>query len=344
MTYGATPLGRLERVDLRDYWLNEASHFTPWLAREENVALLGEAIGIDLEVQQQEANVGPFRADILCRNTANSSLVLVENQLARTDHTHLGQLFTYAAGLDAVTVIWVAAQFTEEHRAALDWLNDITHEGFNFFGLEIELWRIGDSVAAPKFNIVSQPNDWTRSIRETTGGVSEHQQFRRRFWKSFLDHLANQKSHLAGRRTPSSDYWLDFGIGRSHFALSCQAGFRDGWIAALLVIGGDEGHAHYHLLEAQRPAIEGELGEAVIWDFDPNRRQSHVKVLREALDPTDESQWPEIHEWLRLKAELLDRVFRPKVRTLDAGDWRLEEENEVEAPARVTMPPEGSPT
>jgi hypothetical protein len=134
-----TPLGRLERADLREVWLSEAGDFTPWLAREENVALLGDAIGLELEVEAQEKDVGPFRADILCKDTATANWVLVENQLERTDHGHLGQLLTYAAGLQAVTIVWIAQRFTEEHRAALDWLNEITDDRFNFFGLEIEL-------------------------------------------------------------------------------------------------------------------------------------------------------------------------------------------------------------
>ena len=139
--------------------VGEASDFTPWLAQQDNITLLGEAIGIELEVETQEKNVGPFRADILCRDTVNGHYVLVENQLERTDHGHLGQLLTYAAGLDAVTVVWVAARFTEEHRAALDWLNRATSTEFNFFGLEIEVWRIGDSAMAPKFNAAP----WRRS-------------------------------------------------------------------------------------------------------------------------------------------------------------------------------------
>ena len=109
-------LGRLEKVSPRTYWEHEDTEFTPWLAQEENIALLGDTIGIELEVQEQEAAVGPFRADILCRNTANGSLVLIENQLERTDHTHLGQLFTYAAGLDIVTIVWIARHFREEQR------------------------------------------------------------------------------------------------------------------------------------------------------------------------------------------------------------------------------------
>src|SRR5256885_2050308 len=135
-------LGRLQRVDLREVWLSESSGFTPWLAQQENMKLLGETIGIDLECEAQEKEVGPFRADILCKDTATDSWVLIENQLERTDHGHLGQLLTYAAGLEAVTIVWVAREFTDEHRAALDWLNEITGQKFNFFGLEIELWRI----------------------------------------------------------------------------------------------------------------------------------------------------------------------------------------------------------
>ena len=118
-------LGRLEKIDLRTYWKKEATDFTPWLAKEENIQLLSETIGIELEVKSQEQSVGPFSADILCKDTMNDHYVLIENQLEKTDHTHLGQLMTYAAGLDAVTIIWIAQKFTEEHRAALDWLNRI---------------------------------------------------------------------------------------------------------------------------------------------------------------------------------------------------------------------------
>src|SRR5438874_2064357 len=160
----AISLGRLEKVDLRTVWTNEAGDFTPWLGREENLRLLGDAIDIELEPEAQEKYVGPFRADLLCKDAATGDWVLIENQLERTDHTHLGQLLTYAAGLQAVTIVWVAERFTDEHRATLDWLNEITDDQINFFGLEIELWRIADSPVAPKFNIVSQPNDWSRSV------------------------------------------------------------------------------------------------------------------------------------------------------------------------------------
>src|SRR5258707_14181126 len=124
----AKELGRLERVEARDVWTNEATDFTPWLAEGNNLVLLGEAVGIDLELEAQEKDVGPFRADILCKDTTTDNWVLIENQLERTDHTHLGQLLTYAAGLSVVTIVWIADHFSEEHRATLDWLNQRTDE------------------------------------------------------------------------------------------------------------------------------------------------------------------------------------------------------------------------
>jgi hypothetical protein len=124
----AKNLGRLQKVDLREAWSSESTDFTPWLAQEENLKLLGKAIDMELELESQEKEVGPFRADILCKDTATYDWVLIENQLERTDHSPLGQLLTYAAGLNAVTIVWVAERFTEGHRAALDWLNEHTDE------------------------------------------------------------------------------------------------------------------------------------------------------------------------------------------------------------------------
>lgn len=145
MTDNHAQLGLLEQVDLKNVWNNEPKEFTPWLAKSENLQLLGDVVGIELELEAQEKMLGPFRADILSKDTVNNQWVLIENQIERTDHAHLGQLLTYASGLKAVIIVWIARRFTDEHRAALDWLNEITDSRINFFGLEIELWRIGDS-------------------------------------------------------------------------------------------------------------------------------------------------------------------------------------------------------
>ena len=182
----------MENVDLREVFTTEDGDFTPWLAQEENLKLLGESISIDLQLEAQEKDVGPFRADILFKDTVTDNWVLIENQIERTDHTHLGQLLTYAAGLQAVTIVWIAKRFTEEHRATLDWLNERTDDHINLFGLEIELWRIDDSPIAPKLNIGSQPNDWTRTVRaaaQEAGEITEHRQMQLRFWIAFREFM-----------------------------------------------------------------------------------------------------------------------------------------------------------
>ena len=274
--------GRLERVDLRTAWKNEASDFTPLLASDDNIRLLGDTLGLDLEVQQQEAQVGPFRADILCRNTADNSLVLVENQLERTDHGHLGQLFTYAAGLDAVTVVWIASRFTEEHRAAVDWLNRITHDGFHFFGLEIELRRIGGSKPAPKFNVVAKPNDWSKVVAEARqqrrypdAGPAEA--------GGLLDRV--RPGHQTGARfkvpKPQPSIWVGYGIGRSGFGMYPTLSVNADRVAVRVTMNDGDAEAYYHLHAEQREAIEAELGFSVDWQDKPGHKECTLEARRE---------------------------------------------------------------
>ena len=173
----ATPnLAKIERVpDLRATWPNEAQDFTPWLA--ENIAQLGEALGMDLELQQIEAPVGGYSLDILATDLNRSRPVIIENQLETTDHDHLGKLLTYAAGFDAEAVVWVTREFRDEHRQALDWLNQRTGEDTQFFGITVELWRIGDSLPAPHFNVVASPNGWSKRGQSSCRGKKSREFF-----------------------------------------------------------------------------------------------------------------------------------------------------------------------
>ncbi len=150
-----------ERRPPREFWLHEAHNFTPWLA--ENLSCLAESLKMELAFEAREKSVGEFRADLVCRNAADNSRVVIENQLTRSDHSHLGQVLTYAAGLQAVTVIWVATEFRREHRATLDWQNEITEERFRFFGVELRTWRTRTSGYRAEFAIVSKPEGWLQS-------------------------------------------------------------------------------------------------------------------------------------------------------------------------------------
>jgi hypothetical protein len=324
MTTATTHLGRLERVDLREVWPSEDGDFTPWLARPENIELLGEAIGLELEVEAQEKDVGPFRADILCKDTATNTWVLVENQLERTDHSHLGQLLTYAAGLQAVTIVWVAQQFTDEHRAALDWLNEITDGRFNFFGLEIELWRIGGSPVAPKFNVVCQPNDWTQTVSQIATSLdamelTDTKRLQLEFWTAFRRLLQERGSRIRGTK-PLPQNWNNFAIGRSDIWLETFVNTRDKRIAVALAFGGPQARAHFDQLHQERPPIEAEVGQELDWHAEPGKKQCRVFLRWEETDPALRDKWPEQHEWLREKLELFHRVFAQRVKNLYAAE------------------------
>lgn len=165
-TVSSIQIAAMKRMGIREVWIDEAQHFTPWLA--ENIHILGESLGLDLEVQATEKFVGMFRADIIATDITTGEAVLIENQLDRTDHSHLGQLLTYASGVRATTVVWIAGQFSEEHRSALDWLNEVAGKSIRFFGIEIELWSIAGSLPAARFNVVSKPNSWKQLLLPVT--------------------------------------------------------------------------------------------------------------------------------------------------------------------------------
>ena len=321
-------LGRLKRVDLRNIWETEAQDFTPWLAQEDNLAVLSDAIGIELELEAQEKNVGPFRADILCRNVDSSddeAWVLIENQLERTDHNHLGQLLTYASGLNTVTIVWIAARFSDEHRAALDWLNEITEDKFRFFGLEVELWRIADSPAAPKFNIISKPNDWSRSVSRAARKISEEglnptQKNYIEYWGGLADFL-REHSTIIRPQKPHAQHWATYSIGRSGITLHALGAVRDNWIAVELSMSDVKAKAYFHLLFEDKEGIEQELGFSPEWMELPERKASRIRLHKHGENPTDKVSWQDHFIWFKEKLEAFYRVFRPRILELNPEAW-----------------------
>jgi hypothetical protein len=312
-------LGRLEPVELREIWESESGAFTPWLAQENNLALLGDTIGIELELEAQEKDVGPFRADLLCKDTATNNWVIIENQLERTDHCHLGQLLTYAAGLKAVTIIWIAERFTEEHRAALDWLNEITEDNFTFFGLEIELWRIGNSQIAPKFNIVCQPNDWSKTISEAAQGeITEIKLLQQEYWTKLRDILIDKKSVVKPTKPLPQSYY-GFAVGKAHFWMNSTVNTQKHWIQVSLSCGGNNALDHFLLLKKEQDAIEKEIGCPLNWEELPGKKEKRIS-LRYNTDPTNRDDWPAQHAWLVKYLEAFFNAFAPRIKSLDLDE------------------------
>lgn len=310
-------LGRIEKVELRDVWVDEARDFTPWLALPENLEILGDTLGIDLELEAQEKDVGPFHADLLCRNTAESdSWVVIENQLEKTDHRHLGQLLTYAAGLKATTIVWISSEFNEQHRAALDWLNHLTDKSVRFFGLVVELWRIGESPAAPRFNLICQPNEWETTVRTATESLSSSedtptQNLRFRYWTAFRNYLQENKSKLHPQK-PGRDHWYTFGIGTSRAHTAALLITKDKKIAVELTINSEDAKNIFGELRQQKEEVEAIVGQTLDWREMRDKKASRI-MLFESIDPFNEKDWPAQFAWLRKNLEKFDEVFRPRL-------------------------------
>lgn len=318
-------LSRLEPVELRSEWTHEANEFTPWLARDENLELLGETLGFELELGGQEVNVGPFKADILCKNTVDNTWVVIENQLEKTDHWHLGQILTYSAGLNAKTIIWIASEFQDEHRAALDKLNEITQEEYQFFGIEIKLWKIGDSQAAPQFEIVANPNDWQRTITKNTqriikGELSETQLQLERYWSGLHDYMVQNNSDV---KCPKPGPWrfLRHNIGRTGFNPESYIGTTKKEIGIRLYINSENTLEHFRMLEEQQDAIENEFQETLEWDELPGSKSCRISIHKSNTDPLDETDWINQYKWFTSKLESFNQVFRPRIKALNVADW-----------------------
>ena len=308
-------LGRLERVEIRSYWANEERDFTPWLAREENIQILSEEIDIDIEVDEVESLIGSYRADIVGKDR-DGRVILIENQLEKTDHKHLGQIITYASGKGAKVVIWITGQVTEEHRRAIDWLNEVTKAELAFFVCEIELWRIGDSKPAPRFKIVASPNEWSKSVQSAVENktLSSTKLAHLDFWNGFKSFMEEKATNLR-LRTPRPQHWYSIAVGKSFFHISLTTNTQLQRIGCELYIRGEHAKSGFAALINQQEEIEVELGE-LEWQELPEGQDCRIIVYQNG-NSLNADEWPALHEWLKERAESFYRVFHARVKLID---------------------------
>ncbi|MDA8051626.1 MAG: DUF4268 domain-containing protein [Rhodospirillales bacterium] len=325
------PLGTFEPVSVKDAWPNEAGNFTPWLAEAGSIAALGEALGLDLEVEATEAWIGSFSADILARASDEPNhRVLIENQFGETDHRHLGQMLTYPAGIDgARTVVWIAEKILPDHRAAVDWLNTNTKPEFSFFAVEIELWRIGNSAPAPRFNVVASPNEWTRGpivVPPGNGELAGRYRIRLAYWASFADYLG-QKGSKFRIGCDNKDPWFWFATGRAGFGIVATIGLRRQRIGVNFNMSDDADKSKFHALYSEKESIEQQFGEPLLWEELPGKKASRIAVYRDGVDPADPSQYDDLHKWMLDKMERFRTTFSERVKLLgSSGDTEPGEE------------------
>jgi hypothetical protein len=309
-------LGSLTRVDPREAWKDEARNFTPWLA--DHLSVLGEALGLGLELEATEVHVGEFAADIVAKVPATGRLMVIENQLERTDHSHLGQLLTYAAGKGASMVVWIAPVIRDEHRQALDWLNLNTAEGQDFFGVEVELLRIGTSPMAPHFKVVSQPNEWAKATKAATG--SEPSELGLRYQEFFSNLLERFKAMRPGITTGSrvgTNHWYTFSAGRSGFGFVWSMATRNRLRVELYIdVGNAQSNTHYfNELRADAAELEILVGEQIAWEELQGKKACRICVYRPVNKETFDRD-PALTDWALVTMSKWVDAFRPRIAAL----------------------------
>lgn len=303
-------LGNLEKIDdLRLIWKNEAYDFTPWLAEEENMSILGETIGIEISEITTESSVGGFSADIVAKETGTDRIIIIENQLEESDHDHLGKIITYASGRDASIVIWIVKNAREEHRKAIEWLNTHMDGSIDFFLIQIELWKIGDSDPAARFNIIEQPNNWAKEVKKISQELTDTMAFKLEYWTAFSDYVFKDSefSRLYNKRKPSTDHWYSVSCGSAEYNFSFLLNtVKNVILVECYIHNNKDVFNHFY---AHKDEIESIIGCQLDWRELPDRKASRI-LIEKAVNLKDRKQWNDQFDWFKEMGIKFYRAFK----------------------------------
>ena len=314
--------GELKNVPLRNLWPNEATDFTPWLAS--NITALGNALGLELELVEREASVGDFSLDLLAKDLSTSHSVIIENQLTQTDHDHLGKLLTYAAGFNASIVIWVSESIRDEHRQALEWLNQRTDSETQFFGVVTEVLQIDNSKPAYNFKPVVFPNEWQKSKKSrTTNNISTKGEKYRNYFQALIDEL-REKHKFTGAKAGQPQNWYSFSSGIN--GILYGANFTQGGkVRTELYIDQGDHEQNKNLFDClieKSTQIADRFGTTLEWERLDNKRASRVAIYRDGSIEYSDQELEEIREWhisnlLKFK-EVFPQIIKSTINEIQA--------------------------
>jgi len=311
-------IGKIEVVPVRQAFRHEALDFTAWL--EQNIEALSERLGTELTVLEREKRVGDFKEDLVCQD-GDGNRVIVENQLERTDHDHLGKVLTYLVNLDAQSAIWITTDPRSEHERVIDWLNENTGENTSFYLVRIEAIRIGDSPYAPLFTVLAQPDSQIAEIGVTkkelaTRELGERHHRRLEFWRRILERSRGKTQFLANK-TPVSDHWFGTGIGLSGVNLNYLI-LKDGARVELYIDVGDQGRnkSLFDALLNDRDAIESEFGGELDWQRLDTKRAARIATALRSGSLYQEDSWDALQDQMIDAMIRLDKVMRPRIARL----------------------------
>ena len=286
-------IGRLQEVDVRELWKHEQYDFSKWLSKDENIEYLNDILGLTLVDIDKEVFVGPYRCDLVAKDETSGITVVIENQLEATNHDHLGKIITYASGLNASVVVWIVKEAKEEHRSAIEWLNNNTATGINFFLIEIHAYKIGDSEPAPKCEVVEKPNDFIKQSKGNSADkeLNRSQSERLIFWEQFNQVVASRGKPFNLRKA-TTDHWYDVAIGTSEAHIAIDLISKRNYIVVELYI--HDSKEMFDRLVQNKDDIETALGFEMVWDRLDSKKASRIKYRIPGLDFDDHSNYPEL--------------------------------------------------
>ena len=301
-------LGKLEEVDIRKVWPHEQYDFSKWLATEENIRELGDALNLSLTDVETEKFVGNYRCDILCKDEITGKMVLIENQLEPTNHDHLGKIITYASGLDAAVVVWIVASARDEHASAIEWLNKHTDDEISFFLMEVHAYKIGDSDPAPQFKIIEQPNDFVKIVKAVSKNtdMNESQKKRLEFWTQFNE-VVDSKGKPFNKRKTTTDHWYNVAIGSSDASISIDLVNKEHKIRVSLWISDNKDI--FDALLQRKDEIEEALGFGLEWNRLDNKKASYICTYIKGLDFKKQDNYPILMEQIIVLVLKMRNVF-----------------------------------
>lgn len=286
-------IGKLEEVDIRELWKHEQYDFSEWLSKKENIENLNDILGLTLVDISKETYVGSYRCDLFAKDETTGIKVIIENQLEMSNHDHLGKIITYASGLDAKVVVWIVKEAREEHRSAIEWLNNNTNSNINFFLIEIHAYKIGNSDNAPMFQVIEQPNDFIKNNKSINSNdtMNKSQSQRLEFWNQFNNVLV-ERGKTFNVRKATTDHWYNVAIGTSDAHIDITLVNKDSVIGVELYITDNK--EFFDKLYQRKDEIENDLGFKLDWRRLNNSKASRIVTFIKGLNFDDHSNYNEL--------------------------------------------------
>jgi hypothetical protein len=310
--------GKIKKLSIREVLEKEDKDFTPWL--EENIDQLSDIIGIDIEGVKREKDVGDFSCDLVGTEVNSEDMVIIENQYNRTDHDHLGKIVTYASGVGAKYVVWIAEKIREEHKKALEWLNEISTEGVSFFGVEVGAIQIDNSIPAINFDLIIEPNTWGREVKQRTEQIDERHQKYIQFFTRLVAEYEKLKPEW-GHLTPGRAAWMAFGAGKAGFRFCWSFRGNNRFDTELFIDTGDreQNKENYNKLKEFEEEINQQIPD-LEWEELPDRKGSRIVVyyqMSENVKKISESDMDKLAIWAIEKMDLFKKVFTEYIKKID---------------------------